>query len=336
MEQAPKAPKISVIVVAFNQEATIGRTLDSIISQNFDDDVEIIIGDDASTDRTEQICRSFVSRYPDRIVYLRRPVNMGVVDNYFDCLRRARGEYLADCAADDYWPDPEKLRRQADFLDANPECSIVLTDWLSRDNESGKLFRTPDNPPIEKELRFSPGSLLPAIIAGKSHLHLCSALYRREIIAADIDRNPDIFTDPLYSCEDQQILLSLARAGVVAILPQVSLHYSVGHGSVSHPEDAARKFDYSFRALRQALRLARFFDVDDPMVHRMERRMVDHLAAMALRAGPQALPDPQKVRPRRLLRFIRRSALPVPLKARCYLAIMKFPFIWNLVNRFRK
>lgn len=331
-----KQPKISVIVVAYNQEATIGRTLDSILSQRFDDDFEIIIGDDASSDRTEEICRSYLEKYPEIIVYLRRPVNRGVVDNYFDCLDHARGRYIADCAADDYWSDPDKLRLQSEFLDANPDCSIVLTDWICRDENSGALFRHSSNPEVMKELRFSPGSLLPAIIAGSSNLHLCSALYRKEVISRAVRSNPQIFIDPLYTCEDQQILLSLARDGAVAILPRVTLHYSVGHDSISHPADAAKKFDYSIKALRQAIRLARFFDVNAPEVERLKRRMVSHLAAMALRAGPQDLPDPAAQRHCRLRRFIRRCSLPVPFKARCYLAVMNSPRLWNMANSLRK
>lgn len=331
-----KQPAISVIVVAYNQEETIGRTLDSILSQRLDEDFEIIIGDDASSDRTEEICRTYLEKYPEIIVYLRRPVNRGVVDNYFDCLDHARGRYIADCAADDYWSDPDKLRLQSEFLDTNPECSMVLTDWLCRDENSGTLFRSSSNPEVVKELRFAPGSLLPAIIAGSSNLHLCSALYRKDVILDAVRRNPQIFTDPLYTCEDQQILLSLARDGSVAVLPRVTLHYSVGHDSISHPAEAAAKFDYSLKALRQSIRLARFFDVNAPELERLKRRMVSHLAAMALRAGPRNIPDRAAQRHSRLRRFIRRSGLPVPFKARCYLAVMNFPRLWNLVNSLRK
>lgn len=328
--------KVSVIVATFNQQDSIGRTLDSILAQRFDGDYEIIIGDDASTDSTEAVCRRYQALYPDKIVYLRRPENMGVVANYFDCIGRARGRYIADCAGDDYWSDPDKLQRQTDFLDANPDVSMVLTDWLCRDETSGELFRSPSNPEINALTRFEPGQLLPDIISGSRTLHLCSALYRKDLIANAVAKNPDIYTDPLYSCEDQQILLTMARDGAVAILPQVTLHYSVGHDSISHPDDAPPKFDYSYRALRQSLRLANHFDVKGKEVEKMKCRVVNHLAAMALRSGPQNLPDPNMGRLQRLRRFIRRCSLPVPCKARCYLAIMRCPPLWRLVNRLRK
>ncbi|MDE7143493.1 MAG: glycosyltransferase family 2 protein, partial [Muribaculaceae bacterium] len=59
--------KVSVIVLTYNQEDTISRTLDSILAQQVDFDYEIIVGDDASTDRTRQICTQYQQRHPDRL-----------------------------------------------------------------------------------------------------------------------------------------------------------------------------------------------------------------------------------------------------------------------------
>lgn len=83
--------QISIIVVTYNQEETIGRTLDSILSQRYEGDFEIVIGDDASTDRTGEICRDYAARYPARIRYIGRERNLGVVRNYFDCIEQSRG-----------------------------------------------------------------------------------------------------------------------------------------------------------------------------------------------------------------------------------------------------
>lgn len=326
---------ISVIVVTYNQQDTIAETLDAILAQQIDEPVEIVIGDDCSSDNTESICRRYAREYPDRIVYLRRERNMGVAANYFDCIARASGSYLADCAGDDVWVDPFKLARQREVLDSRPEVSLVATDWLCRDRDTGRLWRTDQNPEITEISEFVPGSLCELILTHRIPIHLCTALYRKEIITAPLAKNPHLYVDPRFSCEDQQILLTLARDGRVVILPGVTLHYTVGHDSISHPLGCERKFEYSLRSLRQTLILRQHFAIDSPAVRKMIDRSVNHLAAMALRAPVEEDIPASDRRPTRLRRFIGRRNLPIPLKARLYLTIMKFPRLWKLIRKYR-
>lgn len=329
--------KISVIVVTYNQEKTIGRTLDHILSQRLDGvRYEIIIGDDASTDGTGEVCARYAALHPDRIVYLRRERNMGVTANYFDCIARARGEYLADCAGDDFWTDDLKLRRQADILDRCPEVSLVATDWLCRDTATGVLSRHPANPRPAGIERFAPGALAEAVLSGERTIHLCTALYRRALIESAVEANRDIFIDPLYSCEDLQILLRMATAGEIVILPEVTLHYSVGHESVSHQQDYGRRFEYSLRSMRQSLRLQKFFDIGGPRISRANARILNHLAAMALRAGPEERGSRAATRPARLRRFVKRKNLRLPLKARLYSGVMRCGPLWRLTAALRR
>ena len=103
-----KNPKVSVIVICYNQRDTISRALDSVLAQE-DCDYEVIIGDDASADGTREVCEEYARRYPGRVRLMPAAPNKGVVDNYFDCFDAARGEYVADCAGDDYWLGTRRL-----------------------------------------------------------------------------------------------------------------------------------------------------------------------------------------------------------------------------------
>ena len=78
--------KISVIVTTYNQEHTIGRTLDSIIKQRCHLPIEIVLGEDCSTDNTRSVCEDYAERYPDVVRLMPKTPNKGLVDNYFDCL----------------------------------------------------------------------------------------------------------------------------------------------------------------------------------------------------------------------------------------------------------
>ena len=119
--------KISVVVTTYNHEDYIATCLDSIINQKGNFDLEIIIGDDASTDSTSNIIDSYVKDFPEIIFKLRNEQNVGLTKNLKNCLDRCSGDYVAVCEGDDYWIDFFKLQKQSDYLVEHPKCSMCFS-----------------------------------------------------------------------------------------------------------------------------------------------------------------------------------------------------------------
>lgn len=94
-------PKVSIGMPVYNGERFIREALDSLLAQTFAD-FELIISDNASTDATESICRSYAER-DARVRYLRQRKNIGAIPNFQAVLNEARGEYFMWAAADDVW-----------------------------------------------------------------------------------------------------------------------------------------------------------------------------------------------------------------------------------------
>ena len=119
--------KVSVIIITYNHEKYIAQAIESVLSQE-GVPFEIIIGDDASSDRTSEIVMSYAERYPETIHAIVREKNIGAIPNAFDCLKQARGQYIAACEGDDFWCDVNKLRKQTEFLDSHADYSAVASD----------------------------------------------------------------------------------------------------------------------------------------------------------------------------------------------------------------
>ena len=115
------APLVSVLVKAFNHAAFIGQCIDSILSQSLQD-FEIIVTDDASADNTAEIVRGFTD---PRIRLQIMPRNLGISGAMNATIASARGLYFAILNSDDR-ALPGRLRRQADYLQANPGVSLVF------------------------------------------------------------------------------------------------------------------------------------------------------------------------------------------------------------------
>ena len=118
--------KVSVIMIAYNQEATIGEAIRSVVKQRAPFAFELIVADDASTDSTAAVAEEWQRRYPDIVRVIRREKNLGLQANFLDAWSRVKGEYVAICEGDDHWSSASKLRRQAEWLDAHPDYSLVF------------------------------------------------------------------------------------------------------------------------------------------------------------------------------------------------------------------
>lgn len=116
-------PLLSVLVITYNQEKYISQTLDSILSQKHNYDYEVVVGDDCSSDDTKNIISRYVSNYPEIIIPLFNKKNLGVVGNYFNVIAQCRGKYIMQCAGDDWWL-PEKVEKQIQFMEENPDCCM--------------------------------------------------------------------------------------------------------------------------------------------------------------------------------------------------------------------
>ena len=112
---------VSVLMLTYYHEKYVAQALDSVLSQQTNLRYEILVGDDASGDRTQEIIKEYAARYPEIIRPVLRSQNIGATQNGVDTSRYAKGKYMAYLEGDDFWLDPFKMQKQFDFLEANPE-----------------------------------------------------------------------------------------------------------------------------------------------------------------------------------------------------------------------
>lgn len=164
-------PKVSVCMISYRHEAFIAQAIESILAQQCDFEIELVIGDDCSPDGTGAICDEYARRDP-RVRLLPRDRNLGVMANFSRTLQACSGEYVAVCEGDDYWIDPLKLQKQVAFLDAHPDYAAATHQALVvRDGEPSRLFR--DQVPATLGTR--------ELIGGRL-FHTASVLFRRPIV----------------------------------------------------------------------------------------------------------------------------------------------------------
>lgn len=316
-------------MTTYNHGQTIARALDSVLSQQCRWPIEIILGEDCSTDDTRAICQQYAAKHPDIIRLFCNEKNKGLTDNYFDCLIQCKGNYIADCAGDDFWVDKNKLEKELDVLENHPEVTIVHTDWLYFD-EHNSTTSTP--PPTPFTAPFTEGKqMLPAIVTQTQRpvIHLCTALMRAETILHAYHEDTFMFRNKDFGCEDLQIAAALANAGTVAWLPDITLHYSIGHASVSTQPDARRQFHFVKDVTSLSCYLADKYGISNDVLKPYLSRRLFALAMHAFRAHDTQLRE-------EAVECIKKWQPNGTAAVKGVMMVMSHPWLWSLALQVRK
>lgn len=139
-EKLCKHPVVSVHMITYNHEPYIRQAIEGVMMQQTDFEFELVIGEDASTDKTREICFEYQKKYPEKIRVLWWHEN---VSKFGGNGRRnrahCRGEFMAICEGDDYWIDPTKLQKQVDVMRKNQGVGAVFTDAQELNQNSGSI-----------------------------------------------------------------------------------------------------------------------------------------------------------------------------------------------------
>lgn len=120
-------PLVSVCIITYNHEHYIRQCLEGVLMQQTSFPLEVIIGEDCSTDATRQIVQEFETCYPGIVKPIYHTANVGPQRNAYEyCWPRLTGKYIAICEGDDYWTDPHKLQKQVDFLEQNSDFVLCF------------------------------------------------------------------------------------------------------------------------------------------------------------------------------------------------------------------
>ncbi len=221
INDGPEAPLVSVLVTTYQHEAYIARCLDSILSQKTDFAFEILLGEDASTDATREICLEYAKRHPDHIrLFLHNDANripiFGKQSGRFNViytLSQARGAFIAICDGDDHFSHPEKLQRQVDFLVQNPDYSACVHALDVVDAERGHLFVTNLSKGIQinKQDPYWNATIAPVAM-----------MYRRELV------DPTELMGEFYSADLVILMLCIQKGPIWFMEDVMAVYYRHG------------------------------------------------------------------------------------------------------------
>ena len=234
-------PLVSIVTLAFNHGRYLRQCLDGFVMQITDFTFEVIIHDDASTDDTAQIIREYEEKYPHifRPIYqIENQYSKGVAIGATYLYPAVRGKYICECEGDDWWTDPYKLQKQADFLEAHPEYSLCCTAYGSMRMRDGFV----------KDEKGTETDITMRQLMKKNLIGTLTVMYRKELHQEYMEQVLPVM--PKFRMGDIPLWLFMASKGKIRKLADQTAMYRKLEYSASHSDDFDRQLEFLLDASR--------------------------------------------------------------------------------------
>lgn len=217
---------VSVIIPAYNAEAFIQYTLDSVLAQTYQN-FEVIVVDDGSIDRTPEIVKSFAQRDPR--IHLLSQKNLGVAAARNLAIQASKGVYVSPIDADDIWY-PQKLEKQVRCIEAADESIGLVYSWSVYLNEAGEII---GRYIADQGYTFAEGNVFNVLLYFNFLDNASTALFRRSCIDRVGGYNCNLRAQNAQGCEDWDIYLRIAEHYSFRVVPEYLIGYRQYLGSMA-------------------------------------------------------------------------------------------------------
>ena len=224
-------PMVSVVCITYNHKQYIRDAIEGFLMQETNFKIEILIGEDCSTDGTREIVFDYKKKYPDLIRVITSDANVGMNANGIRTLNAARGKYIALCEGDDYWTDPLKLQKQVDFLESHSDYCLVYSDFNVLIDKKNQIYHSANR---RKNKIIPKGEIFEDLLINNTiaTLTVCA---RANVLkkAADFE----LFEKKGFISGDLPLWLGMSRYGKIHYIDEPMATYRVLEESAYHSKD---------------------------------------------------------------------------------------------------
>lgn len=213
--------KVSVIIPTYNRAHTLEKSVRSVLDQTFGD-FELIIVDDASSDNTETVVKSISD---ERVNYHRLTENKGAAGARNEGVKLAKSSFIAFHDSDDVWL-PDKLKKQADYIDQHPEYDLVYGKVRVLSDEGSYEF---PNEAVEGDLE---GDLYPWLL--RRNTIDTPTMFIRKAAFEEVGG----FDSSLRCIEDWEFALRFSMKHKIGYIDEVLIDSYISEGGVSRNKAA--------------------------------------------------------------------------------------------------
>lgn len=238
-------PLVSVGIALYNHKNYIKECIESIANQTYNN-IEIIVIDDGSKDRSYGVAKSVLEGQKQRSFIVKTRSNQGMCNTLNEIASLATGEYISFIGSDDFW-HPEKIAKQVAYLEEHPEKALVhCNSWVVDENSESYSE-------LDYSGKINEGRLFEAILMGQGGINTPCHLYRRSVYDAI-----GVY-DPAFRFEDTDFWLRLTKAFDVGFMNEKLSYYRIHTDNLSKDDNLLKFYN------EEIIRIYKK-NVDDPVL----------------------------------------------------------------------
>lgn len=250
---------VSIICNTYNHENYIKDALDGFLMQKTEFKYEVLVHDDASTDKTPDIIKEYEKKYPDiiRPIYQKenqysKGISIGRTFQY----PRVRGKYVAICEGDDYWTDPNKLQKQFDIMEQYSEVDMCAHYAKVIDAKSGRIIGS-CGPKSENRIL----SVRELMMGGGAYVATASLFGRKDVWLKPLEFRK------IYDLDYTLQISGALRGGMYYLKDEMSVYRSAVNGCWT--QRMASDVNLKVEHKKKILKMIRQLDVDTKGKYRL-------------------------------------------------------------------
>ena len=229
-EYLPSEPLVSIVMPTYNHGRYLRDAIEGVIAQQTNFPMELIIGEDGSSDDSRAIALEYWRAHPHLVRVLTADQNVGMHENDLRILKAARGRYLAFCEGDDCWHRADKLHVQVALLENDPKVALVCSSWRTISEEGAVLIH--DELGLQKTRVYQFG--LDEILCGQ--VKTVTVCTRNQLVKRALQESP-LCKAGRYPFGDAPLWVAVTRKGHCLCLPEDYGTYRLSRNSATRPRE---------------------------------------------------------------------------------------------------
>ena len=228
-----KDPLVSVVMTAYNHEPYLAEAIEGVVRQDTSFAVELLIGEDCSTDGTRSIALSYQKGFPEMIRVIASERNVGAHANLTRLLAASRGRYIAFCDGDDFWHRADKLQRQIDQFCADESVVCVSSGYRTVSVDSEVVETTQQGGCDLKAIAVEYQDL---VLGTPLNPNTCTVVVQASPVKEALNGN-SLFSDHTLLIGDFPLWLEVMQHGRMMHLPEALASYRLSPNSGTRRSD---------------------------------------------------------------------------------------------------
>jgi glycosyltransferase involved in cell wall biosynthesis len=285
-------PLVSVSMITYNHAPYVAQAIQGVLEQKTKFCVELVIGEDCSTDGTREIVFEYQKRYPDIVRVVTSDNNVGAQKNGYRTTKACRGKYIAFCEGDDYWHHPYKLQKQVDYFESHLECGLVYSSY--------DIFYVKSKKRLTNYIKYRKWEMpedpdIAAFIEGKGGMRLgiltCTTMVRRICLEQIIEADPYLYQSDQFGRGDTQLWAEISNMYRVHYIRESLATYNQTEESATRSKDITKPVRLQISDAELGLYLCNKYNLGFTTRNEMEGRRSSGLLRLAFYTRSAKLAD---------------------------------------------